>query len=146
LQVDVEEPADPPDNLSEYTFVKQIIVLKAGELRVRNAQRNFLKASAQRSKWLREALVDPAELEKYDESLEAGWSTQYAIAQDEISPSSTEDDKCKVGRALLAWAETEEKPLRGASAQFLTSGSYHALADQRRLGWHPEFKKLFGNS
>jgi len=36
-------------------------------------------------------------------------------------------------------------PLRGASAQFLTSGSYHTLADQVRVGWHPEFAKLFGS-
>src|SRR5262249_1623304 len=41
LQVDVEEPTDQPDNLSEYVFVKQILVLKAGELRVRNANEVF---------------------------------------------------------------------------------------------------------
>jgi hypothetical protein len=53
------------------------------------------------------------------------------------------DDRCKCGRATLGWAETQQTPLRGASAQFLTSGSYHALADQLRVGWHPEFKSIF---
>ena len=144
LHVDIEEPTEHPDNLAEYVFVKQVMVLEVGDLRIRNAQRDFLRASAQRSKWLREALVDPAELASYDGILEDTWSTQYAIAQDELPAGACDDEKRKAGRGLLGWAETRTVPLRGASAQFLTSGSYHALSDQCRLGWHPEFKKLFG--
>jgi hypothetical protein len=44
----------------------------------------------------------------------------------------------------LTWAEGQEVPLKGAAAQFLSSGSFHALADQVRIGWHPQWKKLFG--
>jgi hypothetical protein len=145
LQIDVEEPADHPADLGDYTFVRQVRVLKVGPPRIRNAQRDFLKASAQRSKWLRESRIDPAELTKYDAELEERYVTQSAIFRDELSAAANDDEKCQNGRQLLGWAETQQVPLRGASAQFLTSGSYHTLADQIRLGWHPEFSKLFGS-
>jgi hypothetical protein len=143
LQIDIEDPTEHPDSLDAYLFVRQVAAVKVGEQRLRNAQRDFLKASAQRSKWLREARIDPAELDKYDKTLEERWSTQSAIHRDELPSPSSDDDRCKCGRATLGWAETQQTPLRGASAQFLTSGSYHALADQLRVGWHPEFKSIF---
>jgi hypothetical protein len=143
LQIDIEDPTEHPDSLDAYLFVRQVAAVKAGTQRLRNAQRDFLKASAQRSKWLREARIDPAELDKYDQTLEESWSTQSAILRDELPSSPTDDEKCKCGRQTLGWAETQQAPLRGASAQFLTSGSYHALADRLRVGWHPDFKDIF---
>ena len=143
LKIDIEEATERPDSLNNYLFVRQVRAVKVGEERLRNARRDFLKASAQRSKWLREARIDPAELDKYDQVLEERWSTQAAIHCDELPSPSSEDEKCKCGRTTLGWAETQQTPLRGASAQFLTSGSYHALADRLRVGWHPDFKNLF---
>jgi hypothetical protein len=144
LQIDVADPTDHPADLRDYIFVRQVRALNASAPRVRNAQHDFLKASAQRSKWLRESRIDPEELNKYDAELEERYITQAAIVRDELSPTATADDKCRNGRQLLGWAETQQLPLRGASAQFLTSGSYHTLADQIRVGWHPDFEKLFG--
>jgi hypothetical protein len=78
LKIDIEEATERPDSLNSYLFVRQVRAVKVGEERLRNAQRDFLKASAQRSKWLREARIDPAELDKYDQILEERWSTQAA--------------------------------------------------------------------
>lgn len=69
LIIDVDVSTERPDSLETYLFVRQVQVVKTGEERIRNAQRDFLKASAQRSKWLREARIDPAELDKYDQPL-----------------------------------------------------------------------------
>jgi hypothetical protein len=144
LQIDVENPTENPDSLDSYLFARQVLSVKSTEQRLRNAQRDFLKASAQRSKWLREAKIDPIELDKYDQNLAERWTTQSAIIWNELAEGCSDNDKCKSGRKILGWAETQETPLRGASAQFLTSGSYHTLADRLRLGWHPDYKKLFG--
>jgi hypothetical protein len=145
LQIDIDDPTEHPDNLDDYLFVKQVKILNVGEQRIRNVQRDFLKASAQRSRWLRQSRIDPAELNKYDQVLREHWSTQFAIAIDELPSEPSEDEKRKSGRQLLGWAETHQTSLRGASAQFLTSGSYHTLADQFHLGWHPDYEKLFGS-
>jgi hypothetical protein len=101
LKIDIEDATDRPDSLSSYLFVRQVRAVKVGEERLRNAQRDFLKASAQRSKWLREARIDPAELDKYDKILEERWSTQAAINFDELPSPSNDDDKCKCGRSTL---------------------------------------------
>jgi hypothetical protein len=124
-------------------FVRQVKAVNVGSGRIQNVQRDYLKASAQRSKWLREFKVDPAELTAYDAALAERWDTRSEILKDELSPGATEESMCGVGRTLLAWAEEQEVPIRSARAQFLTSGSYHALADVLRIGWHPDFAKRF---
>ena len=132
--------AGNPETLSDYIFVRQLLLLNAREPRILNAQKDFLRARAQRSKWIREARVDPAEVNNYDRSLCDFWCTRFAIMTDEIDESTDENEKRRLGRTLLAWAETQIFPLRGAQAQFLTSGSYHALADEVRVGWHPDYE------
>jgi hypothetical protein len=143
LPIDDQDPADDPESLAGYIFVDQLRVLHVGEGRIRNAQRDFLRARTQRSKWVREARVDPAEMNGYDKSLCDLWSTRFAIMVDEIRSDTNEDDKRKAGRALLGWAETQMIPLRRTQAQFLTGGSYHALADEVRVGWHPDYGNKF---
>jgi hypothetical protein len=34
-------------------------------------------------------------------------------------------------------------PLRNVSERFLTLGSYHILADDLRVGWHPDYRDHF---
>jgi hypothetical protein len=142
LSIDVEEPVSL-EPLDDRVFIRQIRELNVGSGRLKNAQRDYLKASAQRSKWVREFKVDPTELNAYDASLTERWSTKSEILKDELQATATEDDKCQIGRRLLGWAEQQEVPIRNARAQFLTSGSYHALADALHVGWHPEFTDRF---
>ena len=146
LNIDVDDPEIGADSADDQTYIKQIRRVGVGDGRVKNAQRVFLKASAQRSKWLREAKIDPAELDKYDKELEDRWRTNAEAAADELAPDAPEEELGKSGRGLLTWAEGHEVPLKGASAQFLSSGSFHALADQVRIGWHRDWKKLFGKA
>jgi hypothetical protein len=47
----------------------------------------------------------------------------------EIFTDTTEEHREK-----LAGSDTEQV--------YLTSGTYHRLADMIRIGWHPRFKKL----
>lgn len=142
LSIDVGDvPAAEP--LDDRLFVKQVRALKVGTQRLQNVQKDYLRAGAQRSKWLRQLKLDPAELDTFDATLIDRWSTQSAILIDELATGAEDDEKCKVGRTLLGWAETQEVPIRNAKAQFLTSGSYHALADSLKVGWHPDYKSLF---
>jgi hypothetical protein len=144
LAIDVDGDTVPDDRLTDHLFVQQMQIVNASEQRLRNAQRDFLRASTQRSKWIRDLKVDPAELQRYDSELEDQWSAQSAVILDEMSAAASDFDKLKAGRTLLGWAETRQVALRGASAQFLTSGTYHALADGMRVGWHPDYKSLLG--
>lgn len=140
IDVDDQIALEPLDGRN---LIEQAKLVKVGAGRLQNVQRNYLKASAQRSKWLREFKIDPAELLAYDNSLAERWDTRSEILKDEIESGADDEAKCAAGRKLLAWAEELEIPIRSARAQFLTGGSYHALADRLRVGWHPDFKLHF---
>lgn len=70
----------------------------------------------------------------------------YPMKDDlEESPGS---DLCKNGCALLDWshkkAHLEIVPIRSNWKQpFLVQGSYQQLANELKVGWHPEYEEKF---
>jgi len=57
----------------------------------------------------------------------------------------------QAGRAILKWAEDAHVPIRsGVNVPWVCRGSLHMLAEDLRLGWHPDFKArlqaIFGGS
>jgi hypothetical protein len=143
LPLDVPEQ-DCEDPMEDSVFIKQILAVTQSERRLRNAQKSFLRAKIQRSKWVREHRIDPTELESFDDTLKERWEAHHAGECDLLSSAPTAEDKIATGKAVLRWAETSEVPIRSTRSVYLTSGSYHALADALVVGWHPEFSDLFG--
>lgn len=144
-----ELPLDVPelscqDLMEDSVFIKQIRAVTDSERRLRNAQKAFLRAKVQRSKWVREHRIDPTELEGFDEALRDRWEAHHAGECDALSAEPTPNEKIAAGKTVLRWAETSEVPIRSTRSVYLTSGSYHALADTLEVGWHPEFADLFG--
>lgn len=143
LPLDVPEQ-ECEDLMEDNVFIKQVRAVTESERRLRNAQRAFLRAKVQRSKWVREHRIDPSELESFDDALKDRWEAHHAGECDSISTASTPEKKVAAGNNVLRWAETSEVPIRSTRSVYLTSGSYHALADTLEIGWHPEFSNLFG--
>lgn len=140
-------PIDVPDEecgdlMEERVFVQQLRLVTDSERRLKNAQKSFLRCATQRSKWVREHRIDPTELDDFDATLCERWEAEHAGAVDRLPKEPTDDDKKGVGREVLRWAETSEVPIRSTKSTFLTSGSYHALSDNMRVGWHPDFQAL----
>jgi hypothetical protein len=144
LPLDVPEQ-DCEDLMEDSAFIKQIRAVTESERRLRNAQKAFLRAKVQRSKWVREHRIDPTELENFDDALIERWEGQHAGECDLLSSNPTPEEKIATGKAILRWAETNEVPIRSTRSVYLTSGSYHALADALAIGWHPDFSDLFGS-
>ena len=92
---------------------------------------------------MREHRIDPTELDCFDDELRDRWEAHHAGECDLISSGATSDDKINVGKSVLRWAETSEVPIRSTRSVYLTSGSYHALADALAVGWHPDFSDMF---
>lgn len=145
LPLDVPEQ-DCEDLMEDSVFIKQILAVTDSERRLRNAQKAFLRAKVQRSKWVREHRIDPTELESFDDTLKERWEAHHAGECDLLSSAPTPEEMMAAGKAVLRWAETSEVPIRSTRSVYLTSGSYHALADARVVGWHPEFSDLFGSN
>ncbi len=140
-------PTETDEELAELYrqehFVAQLELIKAGKGRLANALRNYHRAYAQRSRWEREELLNVGELDRYEEELVAEWRQLSAPALDDLPADASEDDKQRVGRDLLDLVERQVRvSLRPrCDAAFVVRGSMQMLADDLRVGWHPEFRK-----
>ena len=103
---------------------------------------DYYRSYAQRSKWARENLLLDSELSKYDDGLKDRWERKFDAVMD-TSDMSTNSGKCEFGRGLCLWACQESIPLRNIVETWITSGSFHGLADILQIGWHPDFKEMF---
>ncbi len=127
------------------TFVLQLALAKAGKARIAAAIRNYYRAFTQRSRWLREDLVQGMDLEKYDRRLAEEWEIVFEATRDELGDEATEGAKAASARSVLAWAERENFPIRPRVAEpFVSRGSLQLLSNRTKIGWHPDFIERLG--
>lgn len=137
--------AEPPNGTDPEgdmrVFVHQLRIIAANNDRIRFAITDYFRAYAQRSRWLREDLVHAGELEAYEHRLIEELDRHSATARDDVSALNSEAEKAAFGRRMLSWVENvAHVPIRERVAgPFVMRGSYHLLADQSRVGWHPDF-------
>ena len=125
-----------------FMFVEQLELSAAGANRVSIAVRDYHRAFEQRSRWLREDLLNGIDLDHYDRELEEAWELVFESICDEIHADADDDEKTKNARKVLAWSEQYQRSIRpGVDAAFLTRGSLHLLADDIRIGWHKDFRE-----
>ena len=122
-------------------FYKQVELVTNSKQRIRNAITSYLRAFRQRSEWTRDDLLFDADLEKYDRRLFEEWQLQREQVCDELGGAPGEDAMQTAGRAILKWAEDVAFPIRtGVTVPWVCRGSLHMLADELRVGWHPDFE------
>lgn len=122
-------------------FYKQVELVSGSQLRIRNAITSYLQAFRQRSAWTRHDLLFDADLERYDKRLQAEWELQYGQVCDELGADATDAAMEQAGRALLKWAEDGHVFIRsGVNTPWVCRGSLHMLAEDMRVGWHPQFE------
>lgn len=134
------------ENLKERNFLKQLglIEVKVNSRTVKRAISDFRRAFEQRSKWLRLHLLNPDEEELYDERLYGYWKNIFDILCDEAEEKSIEQ-LVELGKGfyLEQFAKTcpKIKIREKFNEDYLTRGSYQMLADSKKIGWHPNYKK-----
>lgn len=141
-----QEHVDPPtDDIADYEgrpFVHQLKVVGVGGNRIEYAKRDYYRAFTQRSKWVREHLVFDGEIAKYELTLIEEWQPRFQQMCDKIVDKETTDAaRRQAGQELYSWVEADARfPFRMVSQRFLTVGSYHILANELRVGWHPDYE------
>ncbi|MBN8647517.1 MAG: hypothetical protein J0L55_06135 [Caulobacterales bacterium] len=144
-------PLDDPKSLAikEYSqsdedriFVRQMRAINLPNSNIQSSVYDYYRAYAQRSKWARENLILENELGNYDDKLEDSWKRKCS-GELLISNPKNDTQKLDFGLKLFVWAIQESIPLRNIVEKWITAGSYHSLADQLRVGWHPEYVDLF---
>ena len=147
IHPDVKMATPDVEPFADWMFSKQLHLVTVNNLRIARAAKNFYKASEQRSRWVREDLLINNELERYDDTLQEEWAVRFDQMQDDISDPATEETLTSFGKKLYGWIESEaDIPIRNSCAEpFITRGSFQILANQLKVGWHPQYKDRLTN-
>jgi hypothetical protein len=121
------------------TYVRQLELIEYSEEDVIESINNFLRASAERAAWSKAGIVHDNSFDDYEESLIAYWKNKRT-AHRVIHKSLTGVER---GQLLLADCGMHQQKLQGLEVPaFFTPGSFHALAEGKTVGWHPEYETL----
>jgi hypothetical protein len=122
-------------------FVRQLELITAGKRRIAAAIRDYYRAFEQRSRWLRNDLLHVGDVTGYESRLVQEWELIFEAMKDDLGADAAEDARHKAARDVLKWAERTLIPIRPSVTEpFVTRGSLHMLADEVRIGWHPDFR------
>lgn len=101
---------------------------------------DFLRAKVNRDKWIENELIDEEVASDFQKKLISFWlNTQKKIEITEKNLSEKER-----GQLLLLDCKSRQEMIRDMSPPVSTiAGTYHALANEPVLGWHPNWKTLF---
>ena len=121
------------------TYVRQLQLIEGSDEDVFEAINQFLRSAAERSAWSKQGLVHEKSFDDYEEALISAWKNKRSLH------NITHKDHSSVnrGKLLLADCGLHQQKLQGLEPPpFFTPGSFHALAEDQTVGWHPEYKKL----
>ena len=122
---------------SSYSFDTPHVILQT-------AVQDYYRATVQSAQWIENDLVDLPEVGKFKDDLRDEWQRRYAWECSRLSIDATEDDKRKVGRDIFETClDTTGIQIRPRYREpFFFRGKLHELADERLVGWRPEFEAL----
>ena len=132
-------------------FVRQLELIRLGRGRIRLAQECHYRAVAQRSHWIRSRLLDLSELDEFELKLIGEFREKAAVVHEGIDPKSG-NDEIRAGQNLYSWSQVDAinfpalylRP--NLQLPYLTRGTFQMLADQLRVGWHPEYSTKLASS
>lgn len=130
----------------EGVLTRQIELVGGKDSDIAKAIREEWRARQQRAKWIVERPEMAAKIGLHDGHLREEWSDRHSQMVENCQALG-EDDKCAGGLKLLRWSHEEAPkavdPIEpGWSAAYYVRGSYQVLADNREVGWHPDFLEL----
>lgn len=136
------------NHLGTKTFIKQLelISLKTTSRLVKNAISDFRRSYEQRSRWIREQLINITEEEAYEKELVDKWNSLFALLEDKCDGISNEDQLKNLSKVFYTTFFVEKVPniyiKKNFTSEYLIRGSYHILSDKKIIGWHPKFEDL----
>lgn len=140
-----EPPELNPEN-DQRLFVKHLRLIDLSNRRISHAIKDFYRASEQRSRWFRNGLLVPGELEKYEGILLEEWERKFERILEDIPED--ESNLNKHGKKLYNWMEDAQIHIRkNCTEAYVMRGSYHMLTNEKNkgVGWHPQFEEKLKN-
>ena len=126
-------------------FIKQLNLIGGSKRIKQNAISDYYRAYHQRSKWLHNELLDPQEEIDYEIRLIDDWERKFDLLLDEIDNINADQVESYSMEFYKNYyiRNTPQVFIREKFREaYLALGSSHILAQDLKVGWHPNFKKL----
>ncbi len=99
---------------------------------------DFLRASVERTQWGAKGLVHESSFDEFEDALLRTWDNHKR--KTDIRLAGHPD--VQKGRYLYLECSSHQATLEGLQVPtHFTPGSFHALADDLVVGWHPHYKR-----
>jgi hypothetical protein len=120
-------------------YLRQLELIECSDDEIIEAVSHYLRADVNRHKWIENEIIDEDLAQTFSNELKGFWSTQKKRI-DITEKKLTCEEK---GQLLLGDCKSRQVEIRGELPPYPTiPGTYHFLADESVLGWHPDWKKL----
>lgn len=137
--------ASDEEQLSPYRnkiFVRQLDSVGVNSKLINHAISDYHRAFSQKSKWLRDGLINATDEMQYDEKLIDDWDRKFAIL-DDVSSADDVTKKAE-GKKFYESHYVNSTPSiyikERFKEQYMVTGSCQILSDKKKIGWHPDFK------
>jgi hypothetical protein len=135
---------DEKEPYRDRRFVQQLKLVNADFDAVDLAIRHYHRAYAQRGRWTRELDDLGNDIEEYETRLRDEWEIAHVAMRNQLT--TDEEERAREGLKLATeFGRTATARLRGLDEPVLCHGTLHGLADVLKVGWHPDFRKLFSS-
>lgn len=130
-------PHEIQQDLKVKTYVRQLVIIEADDEQKIRAVTDFLRASVDRTQWGVKGLVHESSLDEFEEALLRTWDNHKR--KTDIKLAGHPD--IQKGHYLYLECSSHQAMLEGLQVPpHFTPGSFHALADDLVIGWHPHYR------
>lgn len=122
-------------------FVKQIYFVTDDDSRVDEAIREFLRCRIEKTRLSADGNITDQDWIDFEDTLKTRWLKIFSRFK-RIGQTEPEAD---VGfKVLCETVDEHRERLAGVETEqvYLTAGTYHSMADQLAVGWHPRYEEL----
>ena len=127
------------EQLSERDYVRQLRIIGLDYVDIVAAVNDFLRSSIDRTEWSSRGMISESSLEAFEEELALTWRNKRRRAVLAYEHNTDEE------QGQLTYTDCIEYTTRldGLDTpQTFVRGSWHALADDLTVGWHPKYKTI----
>lgn len=127
---------DMERELALRVYVKQLDLIDVEEDEKSDAVIDFLTASTDRVAWAAELRVFEEDLVRFEREIRIAWRRESRQCHTEFRQLSEVDR----GRMIFTRCAAHQSRLAGLEIpEAFCRGNFHKLADERAIGWHPDF-------
>lgn len=130
-----KHPALEEELATNPVYLRQLGLLNAGSRMLRVAATHHFQGTLERNDLMQKSIHGRSIVDVLYASLCDRWQLKFATSGD--------PNPVQCGWRTYEWCMSFSPQLAGADASVhLTAGSYHYLADHKKIGWHPDYEAL----